>query len=289
MIQKKHYNYLTVAAPGTNFEKHFQNMQYFINNINIRDLANKILEIIKTTKQVVEIIHKINLAILDAINPFSFIFKLLRLPNPFAIPLNAIHDFFQKTTDDIINFLNTELLRKLNEYTLSHGTSFAAPLITNLLAMLKTEYKEKMEAGDEASISKNILIASSSFNGQTQNNLYDPKIGFGIPNYKLMKQAIENSVFKKIEIGINYEMKKSFESSQPVRVSSSWVANNGIEMELSILNGKGEIVFKRNNNNWNVLVGEFTPIPGEEYTFRIGNRNRYRRDPVDVSLTYVQK
>ncbi|PAF55476.1 S8 family serine peptidase [Mycoplasmopsis agassizii] len=134
-----------------------------------------------------------------------------------------------------------------NEKDPMRGTSFAAPTITGIATLLKTNYPGVFKQGSDYLILKSALISGSrvdksnqSFNSQDGGGLhdvYDRRVGFGRANYNKVKESLLNLKYLRVYAD-NTNSKKSktynyFEAGKKYRVNITW---------------KGQDLFKFNEN-----------------------------------------
>ncbi|PAK21592.1 hypothetical protein CJJ23_01425 [Mycoplasmopsis agassizii] len=149
------------------------------------------------------------------------------------------------------------------------GTSFAAPTITGMASLLKTNYPSFFDRGSDYLIIKSALISGSrkddytfSFftNGQGMWPVYDIKTGFGRANFFKVRESLLHLNYLKVYADSNKSAAISshyFEKNEKYRVNATW---------------KGENLFK---NTW---VQDFLFFGHNHYTY-IG--------PLDLKLQVI--
>ncbi|KEZ22261.1 S8 family serine peptidase [Ureaplasma diversum] len=126
-----------------------------------------------------------------------------------------------------------------NNENILNGTSYSAPVVTALASMLLQTNKQQFDIGHDSIIFKSALITGSK---HPHNQNYSNELGFGIPHYYLMKEAMRNLVYIKSESGITNRhingnthileksdpkvvqtIQKQFKKNSRVRISLAWL------------------------------------------------------------------
>ncbi|AJQ45505.1 hypothetical protein JM47_02960 [Ureaplasma diversum] len=153
-----------------------------------------------------------------------------------------------------INYLSVttpgrfDFIKPTKENFEDQGTSFSAPVVTAIASMLLQTNKEQFDEGHNSIIFKSALITGSWSPGSINwlpypvsldpNYSYTNQLGFGIPNYYLVKEALRNLIYIKgedpllsVDTNQSYNengkivkiVNKKFKKGSRVRVGLSWL------------------------------------------------------------------
>ncbi|PAK20985.1 hypothetical protein CJJ23_04225 [Mycoplasmopsis agassizii] len=128
---------------------------------------------------------------------------------------------------------------------LLRGTSFAAPTITGIASLLKTNYPEIFKKGSDYMILKSALISGSrqnassykfsSDNGGGLHDVYDRRTGFGRANFKKVKESLLNLKYLRVYANSTNESKSRtynyFEAGKKYRVNITWKGKDLFEYD----------------------------------------------------------
>ncbi|MCV3743506.1 S8 family serine peptidase [Ureaplasma sp. ES3154-GEN] len=171
------------------------------------------------------------------------------------------------------------------------GTSFAAPAVTAMATMLKQDRKYRFDQGSDSIIFKSALLTGSR-KPKTTNQIYTNETGFGIPNYKLMNQALDNlSVFYISNNSISDIRTVYLSEGETLRASIAYLYGGNshkVDIDLQLIDPDQTSVALSLSSNKNAEVIEYTAQKSGYYKLKTYGLSNFLGIK-EVALTYVKK
>lgn len=174
------------------------------------------------------------------------------------------------------------------------GTSFSAPVVTSIAAMLKQKYKSYFDLGSDSIIFKSALITGSR-KPKGINNIYTVETGFGIPQYDKIENALQSLIVlpnaKKGNNPATNTRKVYFNKGDKIRASLAFLYNgtNDItDVDFKVKNEIGITIDSSNSSFNNIEVVEFTVPFSGWYTLE-AYIPKTTRNSVETVITYVKE
>lgn len=156
--------------------------------------------------------------------------------------------------------------------------------------MLKQSHKEKFDIGYDSIIFKSALISESK---SLNNKVYNNDVGYGIPNYYKIKEALSNLVyFNNIKETKTHYLR--FNKGDSIRINASWLSkkhnssNKDDDINLYVYDSNSKLVASSRSLSKNTETVEFNVNNDETYRIELNVRHKTPNIRTDVALTYAK-